>query len=186
VQTHPQIRALADVDFWSLKPADPWNGAALGEPYQQPEPVPTGPVPEGAVVYNGNCHCGAVAYTLLSPEKLKRATNCNCSICARVRRFLLTVKNIHLLVHEQDGALWVYPKASNITFKGLDSLTEYTFATGKVHHGFCKICGVPIRARFTNGRDDTALNVRTITGLDVAELEIKKWDGKSFGNAYKV
>jgi len=164
------IRALADVDFWALKPATPWNGAALGEPYQQPEPVPTGPVPEGAVVYNGNCHCGAVAYTLLSPEKLKVATDCNCSICAR------------------DGVLWVYPQTSNVTFKGLDSLTQYTFGTGKTYHGFCKICGVAICELYgpKSKRTPYALNVRTMTGLDLAELELEKDDGKSFGAAYKV
>ncbi|KAJ7461999.1 Mss4-like protein [Mycena latifolia] len=158
------IRALMDVDPESF-PVLTSDGAAITPPYQAPEPMDPGPVPEGTTAYTGHCHCGTVAYTLLSAEKITKALACNCSICSR------------------DGALWIYPPTSAITFKGLDSLTEYTFRRGIVYHGFCKVCGVAIRERFGL---DTALNVRTMDGLDVAALEISMGDGKARGEPYAV
>ncbi|KAJ7506622.1 Mss4-like protein [Mycena galericulata] len=78
------IRTLADVDFAAL-PVTTSNGAATEPPYQVPvEALLTGPVAEGTTVYTGNCHCGAVGYTLLSREPLTAARDCNCSICSRV------------------------------------------------------------------------------------------------------
>ncbi|KAJ7094381.1 Mss4-like protein [Mycena epipterygia] len=154
------IRALEDVNLDSLQVLMD-NGAAMEPLYQAPEPLTAGPVPEGTIVYNGNCHCGAVGYTLLNPEKVFKAKECNCSICWR------------------DGSLWIYPDTTRITFKGLDSLVEYKFGPKTVCHGFCKTCGVAVCERFLEvGRIDTALNVRTINGLDVASLEIIKLNGK--------
>ncbi|KAF8182130.1 Mss4-like protein [Mycena galopus ATCC 62051] len=115
------IRTLEDVDFESLQ-THVFDGAALlpGQIPQVPEPVDAGPMPEGTTVYNGNCHCGAVAYALSSPVKVTKATSCNCSICWR------------------DAALWIYPETTTVNFKGLESAVEYTFATRESHHGFCK------------------------------------------------
>ncbi|KAJ7892636.1 Mss4-like protein [Mycena leptocephala] len=50
------------------------------------------------------------------------------------------------------GALWTYPQVTAMTFRGLDSLVEYTFASKSIYHGFCKNCGVSIRARFDQGK----------------------------------
>lgn len=88
---------------------------------------------------------------------------------------------------QQDGALWVYPDTTRVIFKGLNSLVEYKFGPKMVCHGFCGICGVAIRERFlADGATDTALNVRTMNGLDVAALEIIKLDGKADFPAYEV
>ncbi|KAJ7834601.1 Mss4-like protein [Mycena leptocephala] len=160
------IRALMDVDFDSLTVATS-DGAALEPLYQVPEPVTAGPVPEGTNVYHGSCHCGAVGYALLSSEEVTTARECNCSICAR------------------DGALWIYPATTAVTFKGLDSLAEYTFGRKLVYHKFCTICGVAIGGGLVAGRT-TALNVRTMNGLDLSALEITKWDGKASLPAYEV
>jgi hypothetical protein len=78
-----KIRALADVDLWSL-PVRLSDGAATGPPYNVPAPVEVRDIPEGSTVYSGSCHCGAVGYTLVSPEKITSATDCDCSICSRV------------------------------------------------------------------------------------------------------
>jgi hypothetical protein len=77
--------------------------------------------------------------------------------------------------------LWVYPEISTVTFKGLDSLTEYTFATRKTYHGFCKVCGVTIREL----DDGLGLNVRTMAGLDLGTLEVEKADGWADEPAYE-
>ncbi|KAJ7094382.1 Mss4-like protein [Mycena epipterygia] len=161
------VRALMDVDLGSLQVLTS-DGAAVEPLYQAPEPLDAGFVPEGTTVYNGNCHCGAVGYTLLSPEKIIAASDCNCSICSR------------------DGALWVYPDTTRVTFKGLDSLVEYKFGPKLKCHGFCKTCGVAIRERFIAVGHLTALNVRTMNGLDVAALEMIKLDGKADLPAYEV
>ncbi|KAJ7461998.1 Mss4-like protein [Mycena latifolia] len=162
------IRALMDVDPESLAVATS-DGAATEPLYKAPEPVDPGPVPEGTTAYAGNCHCGAVRYTLLSPAPLTKGRARNCSICSR------------------DGVLWIYPPTTEVAFKGLDSLAEYTFGGRQTYHGFCKVCGVAIRERFdVPERLDTALNVRTMNGLDVASLEISMYDGKANGEPYAV
>ncbi|KAJ7055005.1 Mss4-like protein [Mycena amicta] len=139
---------------------DPVN-AHTGEAYQPPTPVPTGQIPEGAFKYHGNCHCGAVAYTLLSPEKIAVARECNCSICWR------------------DGSLWIFAEKTSVTFRGVpESLREYTFGDKKTFHGFCKHCGVSIRERFVFAAMEkkTALNVRTILGLDIDSITLEFYD----------
>lgn len=74
-----------------------------------------------------------------------------------------------------------------MTFEGLDSLAEYTFATKSTYHGFCKNCGVAIRARFTQpGATDMAINVRTMNGFDLSAVEIRKYDGKSMMPPYEA
>jgi hypothetical protein len=57
--------------------------------YQIPAPpAQTEDVTDGATVYTGSCHCGAVAYILRNPEPISRVVDCNCSICAKVRLIL--------------------------------------------------------------------------------------------------
>lgn len=85
-----QLRAVTDLDFDSL-PISTRQGSKVEPLYQPPAPVPVGPVLKGSTEYNGNCHCGAVAYTLLSPEKISEVTDCNCSICSRVRPLALSL-----------------------------------------------------------------------------------------------
>ncbi|KAJ7362805.1 Mss4-like protein [Mycena albidolilacea] len=163
------IRTLADVDLYSL-PVLTSDGAAIEPQYKAPAPVQVEAVPEGSTVYNGNCHCGAVGFALVAPEIITTASDCNCSICTRA------------------GALWTYPQVTAMTFRGLDSLVEYTFASKSIYHGFCKNCGVAIRARFDQGEacTDMAVNVRNMNGLDLSALQIKKWDGKSMLPLYEV
>ncbi|KAJ6527813.1 Mss4-like protein [Mycena capillaripes] len=163
------IRTLADVDLYSV-PVLASDGAAIEPQYKAPAPIQVEAVPEGSTVYNGNCHCGAVGFALVSSEKITTASDCNCSICTRA------------------GALWTYPQVTAMTFRGLDSLVEYTFASKSIYHGFCKNCGVAIRARFDQGEacTDMAVNVRNMNGLDLSALQIKKWDGKSMLPLYEV
>jgi len=169
------VRTVRDIDFASLPVGVTYKGSALGSPYQPPEPVQAGPVPEGSTQYNGSCHCGTVAYTLLSPEKITSANECNCSICWR------------------DGALWTYPATANVAFRGLESITEYTFAKERTYHGFCKLCGVALYERFVgkrpNGKDRAlrrALNIRTMHDLDLTTIKIEKGDGKAVEPQYEV
>ncbi|KAJ7167787.1 Mss4-like protein [Mycena filopes] len=164
------IRAFQDVDLRALEVVTSTKGASAEPPYKIPEAVGAGPVPEGSTVYNGSCHCGAVRFALLNPEKITTVCDCNCSICSR------------------DAALWIYPATASITFAGLEeSAVEYGFGEKKVYHGFCKICGVALFERFVDEEDrTTALNVRAIDGVDLATLEFEFDDGKARPPFYEV
>lgn len=74
-----------DLGVWGLK-TDSFDGAAMGDAYQKPEPTEHDLVAaEGEKVYTGNCHCGAVKIAIKTkplPEQLVQ--RCNCSICIRV------------------------------------------------------------------------------------------------------
>ncbi|KAF7294144.1 Glutathione-dependent formaldehyde-activating [Mycena chlorophos] len=168
------LRTVQDIDLTSITVKPPFNGAAKGDPYKTPAFVPVaGEVAEGATEYHGNCQCGAVAFTLVSPEKITEARECNCSINSR------------------QGGLWTYPATSSITFRGVpDAVTEYTFGNHKTFHGFCKHCGVTVYERFLwefmDGK--TALNIRTIVDgeVDMDGLKIERVDGAAFPPAYVV
>ncbi|KAF7332692.1 GFA domain-containing protein [Mycena kentingensis (nom. inval.)] len=182
------LRAVNDIDFWSLTRSPAFKGLKEGDPYQTPTAVssPTdvdSSAPEAVQeiqTYHGSCHCGAVAFTLRNPGKITSARECNCSICAR------------------DGVAWIYPPTRNIAFRGLpEYVGEYTFAANRTFHGFCKICGVSIYERFIGLNDEglerslrRALNVRTINhqlcNFDFVALEIEKWDGKAKAPMYTV
>ncbi|KAJ7055023.1 Mss4-like protein [Mycena amicta] len=173
------IRAVQAIDVWSLQPGDIFKGSEVGDAYQLPAPVtPSKPVPDGATTYHGNCHCGAMAYTLIHPDKIQNACLCNCSICTR------------------DGVAWTYPPTADITFRGVpEFVTEYTFGKERTYHGFCKVCGVAIYERFIGLNDEgknralrQALNVRTmnVSELDFESLEFELHDGRARPPIYAV
>ena len=77
----------------------------------------------------------------------------------------------------------VYPLESNVTWHaGKDNMTSYTFGPEKIAHFFCSNCGTSIGAKSTDPNffaDHRAVNVRTLKGLDVDALKLRKVDGKS-------
>jgi len=76
---------LRDIDLDSFK-TEVFQGADLAPPYQPPSfpPLPTSVI-EGVKAYNGNCHCGAVTYTVVTESlEEQRVISCNCSLCSRV------------------------------------------------------------------------------------------------------
>ena len=112
--------------------------------------------------YAGGCHCGAVRYE--ATAELGRVIACNCSICS---------KKAHLLA---------FVPADRFTLlSGADALTDYQFNTKKIHHLFCKTCGVQSFARGTgpDGSQMVSINVRCLDGVDPSTLEVMPFDGKS-------
>lgn len=67
-----------------------WDGFNKMLPLYVPPTIP-GPyidteLEDGLKLYSGNCHCGAVRYTLKSkPLEEIEVVSCNCSLCSRVR-----------------------------------------------------------------------------------------------------
>jgi hypothetical protein len=67
----------------------PVNFAAVEPQYKAP-PFPSHPDADNLQpdqkIYNGNCHCGAVAYAVKTkPLEEQKVMSCNCSLCSRVR-----------------------------------------------------------------------------------------------------
>ncbi|MCB1783246.1 MAG: GFA family protein [Alphaproteobacteria bacterium] len=112
--------------------------------------------------YTGGCHCGAVKYEV--KMELQEVVSCNCSICSKT------------------GWLMAFTSADNFKLlQGEDNLSDYQFAAKKIHHLFCKTCGIKSFGAGTmpDGTDTRAINVGCLDGVDVESLPVKKFDGKS-------
>ncbi len=111
--------------------------------------------------YNGSCHCGAVRYTA-EADLSQPAISCNCSMCGR------------------SGTLLSFVPADKFTLEqGQDSLTDYLFNKERIHHLFCKTCGIKSFARGIGpgGAEMVAINVRCLEGVDPAKVELRHVDG---------
>jgi hypothetical protein len=105
--------------------------------------------------YVGGCHCGAVRYEAdidLSAGTLK----CNCSICTKVRNWLAFVKpdDFRLVAGETE-------------------FTDYQFGTRRIHHLFCRHCGVHSFGWADApemGGMSYAVNVNCLDDVDIDEL----------------
>jgi hypothetical protein len=111
----------------------------------------------------GSCHCGAVRFEVTMPAPQK-AFACNCSICARAGWLLAFVE----------------PAAFRL-IAGEDALADYQFGKRRIHHSFCRTCGV---RPFSRGRDEAgkvgvAVNLRCVQGLNPTTLPVETFDGAS-------
>lgn len=115
-----------------------------------------------AKTHSGSCHCGAVRYEVAT--NLTPVISCNCSICARTGSVLTFV-----------------PKSQFKLLSGEENLSDYQFGKKKVHHLFCKTCGIrPFGSgAMPDGTEMIAINVRCLDGVDVSQLEVTQVDGKS-------
>lgn len=96
--------------------------------------------------YRGQCHCGAVRYTVSTD--LTNLFDCNCSRCRRVASVMSAV-----------------PATAFTLEVGAEELTRYSFNHHAIDHLFCRTCGVQ---SFSRGRfGDTPmvmLNVGCLEG----------------------
>jgi hypothetical protein len=114
--------------------------------------------------YQGGCHCGRVRFRVTAD--LSRVSYCNCSMCAK-KGFL------HHIVPPEKFEL----------ISGADALTTYRFNTGVARHEFCSTCGIHPFYRPRSDPDKIDVNVRCLDGVDVATLEITKFDGQNWEHA---
>lgn len=99
-------------------------------------------------IHQANCHCGAVKYSvsnypLNDPKSVVRT--CNCSICSK------------------NGYIMIYPGREDVIFtQGKDVVREYKFASEKLPHYFCPICGSSLYIDISKvypGKEALAVNV---------------------------
>lgn len=112
--------------------------------------------------YHGGCHCGKVRYEAdLTIDKL---ISCNCSICR---------KKGHLLAFAPETAFRI--------LQGKGELTDYQFGQKRIHHLFCKHCGISSFGRGTrpDGTQTVAINARCLDDFDPETVPVTKFDGKS-------
>ncbi len=113
-------------------------------------------------VYTGGCHCGLVRYEV--ETDLAQIIECNCSYC--------TAKGL---------LLNFVPVEKFKLISGEESLGEYLFNKKVIHHVFCKVCGTQSFANAVVSGDKKmiAINVRCLEGVNLKELALTPYDGKS-------
>lgn len=103
--------------------------------------------------YKGSCHCGAVRFEA-DLDLSKGTVKCNCSICAKLRAWLVAVSpnDVRLLAGES-------------------ALADYQFGARRIHHRFCRTCGVRPFGQADLGDDGfCAVNLAALNDVDPAEL----------------
>ncbi|CAH0248923.1 GFA family protein [Roseomonas sp. CECT 9278] len=115
------------------------------------------------MAYDGNCHRGAVAFSV-DGDAPGQALSCNCSICRRT------------------GALLGFvPRSSLAIRSGEASLQGQSFNTHKIAHWFCATCGIETfaNADAPDGTPSAAINLRCVPAIGLDALEIQRDDGAS-------
>jgi hypothetical protein len=64
---------------------------------------------------------------------------------------------------------------------GADALTDYQFGKKRLHHLFCRHCGIRSFGRgvMPDGTPMVAVNVRCLDGVDLESVKTTFYDGKS-------
>jgi hypothetical protein len=106
--------------------------------------------------YAGSCHCGAVRFEA-AIDLAAETSRCNCSICRKMRFW-------KAIVMPDDFRL----------LQGAEALSDYQFGAHRIHHRFCRQCGVkPFGQAHVEGRGDFyAVNLACLD--DAPEEELAK------------
>jgi hypothetical protein len=115
--------------------------------------------------YTGGCHCGAVRYEA-DLDLTKGTVKCNCSICTKGRTWFAAAEGDEFRL-----------------LRGAESLGRYEFGSHRIHHLFCKQCGIKSFARGEAGGGKQFVAViltclENIPDAQFAELQVHYVDGR--------
>ena len=112
--------------------------------------------------HKGSCHCGAVAFEV--EGEIQGAIMFNCSIC-----------------HRKGAPLWFVPAGSLKLLTGDGALKSYTFNKHVIKHRFCPTCGIHTHGegKDPKGNAIAAINLRCLEGVDLEQVGITPYDGRS-------
>ncbi|MFT3812573.1 MAG: GFA family protein [Acidovorax sp.] len=112
--------------------------------------------------YHGSCHCGRIAFDV--EGDLTQALACNCSICSR-----------------KGSLLWFVPRTQLHLRTPEDRISTYTFNKHVIQHRFCPVCGIhPFgEGKGPDGQPMAAVNVRCLEGIEIDQVPITHYDGRS-------
>lgn len=114
-------------------------------------------------IYQGGCHCGAIAFEL--EADIAEGYDCNCSMCRK-----------------RGGLLAFFPREALVLKTDVAALGTYHFNRHAIDHHFCPQCGI---APFSEGVDPrsgaktAAVNLRCLPELDLAAVKVVAIDGAS-------
>ncbi len=115
--------------------------------------------------YRGGCHCGRIRFEVSG--KLKRVSECNCSICTK------------------KGYLhWIVEPAAFRLLTPPDNIAVYTFNTKVAKHLFCPNCGVASFYIPRSDPDAIDVNVRCLQDVDLGRLEYDHFDGRNWEKSF--
>jgi hypothetical protein len=115
------------------------------------------------MTYTGSCHCGKIAYTV--EGDLQSVMACNCSICSK-RGYLL----------------WFVTRSSLTLQTPEKDMATYLFNKHIIKHRFCPVCGCGTFGEAVDpksGQAMAAINVRCLDNVDISELKVTPFDGRS-------
>ena len=112
--------------------------------------------------HTGGCHCGKVKFEV--EMIVEKAISCNCSICMK-----------------RGSLLDFVPETNFKMLSGGAELKDYQFNKMKIHHEFCKNCGILSFAKAVapDGKPTVAINIRCLDGVDLSKVKIQEYDGRS-------
>lgn len=117
-------------------------------------------------VSEGGCHCGFVRFAVQG--RPRAALLCNCSIC--------TMKGyVHWVVPRSRFRLLAPPEEA--------ALPVYRFGTRVAAHTFCPVCGIASFYVPRSDPDKIDVNLRCVTGIDLAALAVETFDGQDWEQA---
>lgn len=114
------------------------------------------------MLYQGSCHCGAIAFEV--EGTIDGALACNCSMCRRKGVLMWFVARDQLRLRTP-------PEAAS----------TYTFNKHVIKHRFCPSCGIHPYGEGADpkGNAMAAVNLRCIDDLDLDSIPVQHYDGAS-------
>jgi hypothetical protein len=112
------------------------------------------------MLYQGSCHCGAVAFEV--EGEIDGALACNCSMCRRKGSLLWFVARDQMRLHTPEQAA-----------------ATYTFNKHVIRHRFCATCGIHPYGEGVDpkGNAMAAINLRCIDNVDLDLVPVQHYNG---------